>query len=393
MDALEDLSQFLHFGDATAPIRVFHNSFREYLISGSATGPPIVDADTAHTKIATAALRQVRARAGAHRSGWDHADSYTKRYLPAHARRAGILPNLLTDVGFVAFMEPYGLLSAIESLDELPAEALAYRQVFPELLRDDIGLRLSYLDIAFHVYSLDGQIRRLAELPVRRPWVCRWTRSLPSLHRRNLLGHEHEVTAVAAAQLSGKLVVVSGDDAGHIMVWDAVSGALLRRCRGHQAAVVGLAVVRLGRGPVLISGAKDCTLRKWDLGTLHPLGTFSTTLDPPDNAERESLITWNSGKQNLLMKDGMTSQAEGPVAHRFEMSAVRCAPIADRRLVVTAGEDATVRVWDAESTTAILESGGYPQGSRGPRRRSVSGYGHNRDGQSSGCRCVGTIDP
>jgi WD40 repeat protein/tetratricopeptide (TPR) repeat protein len=360
-DALEDLSQFLQFGDATAPIRVFHNSFREFLITGPETGPPIIDADTAHTKIAAAALRQIRAHGGALGRRWEHADSYIKQYLPAHARRAGMLPDLLTDVGFVAFMEPYGLLSAIESLDELPAEALAYRQVFPELLRDEVGLRLSYLDIAFHVYSLDGQILRLGELPFRRPWVCRWTRIQPSLHRRSLLAHEHKVTAVAASQLAEKLVVVSGDDAGYILVWDAASGALLRQCRGHQEAIVGLAVVQLGQGPVLISGAKDSTLRKWDLDTLQPLGTFSAKLDPPGEGERESHITWQGGQRNLVIRSALNNQAEGPVAHQFGMSAVRCTSMANHHLVVTAGQDATVRVWDAASTMTILESGGYPQ--------------------------------
>ena len=360
-DALEDLSQFLEVSDdATAPIHVFHNSFREYLTTGPAGHPPIIDADAAHARIAEAGLRQARSRGGAPGSGWAHADDYTRRYLPAHAGRAGMLPGLLTDVGFLAFMEPYGLLSAIESLNELPAEALAYRQVFSDLLREDAGLRLSYLDIAFHVHALDGQVRGLAELPVARPWACQWARARPSLHRRNLLGHDHKVTAVAAAQLGGKFVAVSGDDAGHIMVWDAVSGALLRRCHGHQATIVGLAVVQLAQRPTLISGARDCTLRKWDLETLRPLGEFSTEVGPPGEG-RESLVTSDGGKHNLLVKDGMRKQAEGPVAHQFGMSAVRSAPIASLDLVVSAGEDATVRVWDAESMTVILESGGYPQ--------------------------------
>jgi WD40 repeat protein/tetratricopeptide (TPR) repeat protein len=361
-DALEDLSEFLQFGDATAPIRVFHNSFREYLITGPGAGPPIIDADAAHAKIAMAALRQAREHAGAPGIGWEHADGYYMRYLPAHARRAGMLPDLLADVGFVAFMEPYGLLSAIESLDELPAEALAYRQVFPELLGDDVGLRLSYLDIAYHIYMLEGQIRRLAEFPVRRPWACRWTRTRPSMHRRSLVGHEHEVTAIAGAQVAGKFVVVSGDNAGYIMIWDAATGALLRRYRGHDASIVGLAVVRLGEGPVLVSGAKDCTLRRWDFETLAPLGVFSAELDPPNGDPRESLITSDGGRRALLMRNGMSNQAEGPVAHLFQMSAVRSVSAAGLHLVVTAGEDATVRGWDAESTTAIFESGGFRQG-------------------------------
>lgn len=362
-DALEDLSQFLQFGDSAAPIHVFHNSFREYLTTGLAQGLPTIDANAAHAKITTAALRQAGTQAGPSGSGWEHADAYTKLYLASHARRAGMLPDLLTDVGFLAFMEPYGLLSAIESLNELPAEALAYRQVFPELLGGDAGLRLAYLDIAFHIYALSGQIERLTELPVRRPWACRWSRARPSVHRRNMVGHEHEVTAVAAAHLAGKLVVVSGDAAGHIMVWDAVSGALLRRCRGHDAAVVDLAVVWLAQGPVIVSGAEDCTLRKWDLETLQPLGVFSAELDPPGKGERITRVAEGDGKNLVIVGlDDAGKQAEGPVAHRTAMSAVRCVSVADLHLVVTAGEDATVRVWDAESMTVVLESDGYPQG-------------------------------
>jgi WD40 repeat protein/tetratricopeptide (TPR) repeat protein len=362
-DALEDLSQFLQFGSTAAPIHVFHNSFREYLTTGLAPGLPTIDANAAHAKITTAALRQAGAQAGPSGSGWEHADGYTKRHLALHARRAGMLPDLLTDVGFLAFMEPYGLLSAIESLNELPTEALAYRQVFPELLGDDAGLRLAYLDIAFHIYALRGQIERLTELPVRRPWACRWSRARPSVHRRNMVGHEHEVTAVTAAQLTGKLLVVSGDAAGHIMVWDADSGALLRRCRGHDAAVVDLAVVWLAEGPAIISGAEDCTLRKWDLETLQPLGVFSAGLGPPSKGERITRVAEGDGKNLVIVGlDDAGKQAEGPVAHQIRMSAVRCVSVADLHLVVTAGEDATVRVWDAESMTVGLESGGYPQG-------------------------------
>lgn len=361
-DALDDLRQFLQLGDTEAPIRIFHNSFREYLASGHTAEPPIIDADAAHSRIATGALRRVRADPRAPYAGWDHADGYTKRNLSVHARHAGLLPELLRDIGFVTFAEPYGLLSAIESLDELPAEALAYRQVFPELLVvRDVGLRLSYLGLAYQAYSLDEQIRRLAEFPAVGPWVCRWARTRPSRHRRILSGHEHGVTAVAATQLAGKLVVVSGDDAGHIIVWDAVSGTLLRRCQGHQAAIVGLVVAQLGPGQVLISGAEDCTLRKWDLETLQPLGVFSTDLDEPGEGPRESLVTSDGGRHNLLIKDGMTSEAEGPIAHRFGMSSVRGVPMGDRQLVVTGGKDAAVRVWDAESATVLCTFDGYPQ--------------------------------
>lgn len=233
-DALEDLSQSLHFGDTA--VRVFHNSFREHLTSARGGELPIVDAHAAHHRIVTAALAAVRAAP----DGWERADSYTRRYVAVHARHAGVLVDLLADVGFLVFAEPRGLVTAIESLDEIPAAGLAYRQVFPELLdHDDAGLRLSYLDVAMHLHALDEHLERLADLPIRRPWSCRWSRARPSLHRRMLHGHEHPVTAVTAAQIAGTLVVVSGDDDGHLLVWNPVSGALLRRCRAHKTAIVG----------------------------------------------------------------------------------------------------------------------------------------------------------
>ncbi|MET9225821.1 hypothetical protein [Lentzea sp. NPDC003310] len=352
-DALEDLSQFLHFGDTA--VRVFHNSFREHLTSGRGGELPIVDARAAHHKIATAALAAVQAAP----DGWERADSYTRRYLAVHARQAGVLVDLLAEVGFLVFAEPHGLVTAIESLDEIPAAGLAYRQVFPELLaHDDAGTRLSYLDLAMHLHALDEHLGRLADLAIRRQWSCRWSRARPSLHRRMLHGHEHPVTAVTAAHIAGTLVVVSGDNDGHVLVWNPVSGALLRRCRAHEAAIVGLSVVLLDEGPVLISGAKDCTLRKWDLDTLQLLGRFASELDVSAGDSRDSLLTADG---TVLMRDSVTSEAEGPVAHRFAMSAVRGVQTPDRSWVVTAGEDAAVRVWDAESTDAVLEFGGFPQ--------------------------------
>jgi WD40 repeat protein len=61
----------------------------------------------------------------------------------------------------------------------------------------------------------------------------------------------------------GKLVTGAGD--GVIRLWDPATAKEVRRLRGHEGAVLSLALSADGR--TLASGGQDRTVRVWDLAS------------------------------------------------------------------------------------------------------------------------------
>lgn len=80
-----------------------------------------------------------------------------------------------------------------------------------------------------------------------------------------LSGHAKAVTSItwssSAPQTGPRLFSASAD--GTLIVWDVLSGAKLRRLRGHKAIVNCVACARGGR-EVLVSGSDDGTVMLWD---------------------------------------------------------------------------------------------------------------------------------
>lgn len=80
-----------------------------------------------------------------------------------------------------------------------------------------------------------------------------------------LAGHSRAVTSVAwspsAPKSAPRLFSASAD--GTLIVWDASSGAKLRRLRGHKGIINCVACARGGR-EVLVSGGDDGKVMLWD---------------------------------------------------------------------------------------------------------------------------------
>ncbi|NIM12591.1 MAG: hypothetical protein GTN82_11305 [Candidatus Aminicenantes bacterium] len=66
--------------------------------------------------------------------------------------------------------------------------------------------------------------------------------------------------------LGQKPLIVSGDSAGTIRVWDLETGKqIVKPLKGHEHPIQSLAVGMLGQKPVIIlAGSWDDTIRVWD---------------------------------------------------------------------------------------------------------------------------------
>ena len=93
------------------------------------------------------------------------------------------------------------------------------------------------------------------------------------------------VHAVAAAELDGRPVVISGSSDETVRVWDLATGTPVGDpFTGHDGPVHAVAAAELDGRPVVISGSSDETVRVWDLATGTPVGGPFTGHGGPVNA-------------------------------------------------------------------------------------------------------------
>jgi WD40 repeat protein len=128
------------------------------------------------------------------------------------------------------------------------------------------------------------------------------------------------VTAVAATDENGVLLVVTGHESGKIKVWK--SGLKRWRARPlgeHLSAVTGLAVLQRDGFPTIVSGSEDGTLAMWRPDTAEPI-------------------------EQIEAHEGTTVASIAVIEDR------------GKPLIVSAGQDRMVRIWPA----AALAEGGPP---------------------------------
>ena len=182
-----------------------------------------------------------------------------------------------------------------------------------DVTRDAFGAALPNLPVMPQVDSRSS-VTAVAAMP-RGDLLCTghhdgsvrvWDAATGALVRR-LEGHTGWVRAVAVAP-DGAWVVSGGDD-GTVRLWDAATGALVRTLEGHTGGVLAVAVAP--DGAWVVSGGADGTVRLWDAAT-----------------------------------GALVRRLEG---HTGGVLAVAVAP--DGAWVVSGGADGTVRLWDLRDFT------------------------------------------
>ncbi|GAB1823760.1 hypothetical protein HerbRD11066_69240 [Herbidospora sp. RD11066] len=141
---------------------------------------------------------------------------------------------------------------------------------------------------------------------------------------RTMPAHHDVVTAVVIME-RGRFVTGCRD--GTVCMWDIDKGTLIRRFKGHTAAVTGIAVAR--EGTLLATASEDQTIRLWN---------------------------WEDGTLQAV--------CEG---HTNTVTAV--AIRADGSRIASSSMDGTVRTWDRKGRErgALKVQGGWSTPSRSPR--------------------------
>lgn len=386
-DVVRVLRQYLSGNLPDGPFRLYHQSFREFLVEDDVRS---VDAANAERTLATFLFDEYGGEWEADRS---YERAYALAHLPAHLVAAVASAELRREreelrarlgglMGDFAFLEAK---TAHLSVDALLSDLGEARAALPA----DDGVRnlKRAVDRKAHVLrgwsrdtrpaffaqevlaaSLSVNAERVAAAARARlddlasPYVLAgWRTGQESPEAlRKLKGHRDGV--LAAALTPDGVTAISGSADGTVRVWDVASGRCVRTLSGHMGRVNAVAVAPDGR--VLLSASDDRTLRVWDLATgahvrtlaghEHRVNAVWVLVDA--KAAVSASDDWTLKVWNLETGEAIHTLA----GHEGAVTAVAVTP--DGQRAVSASWDRTVRVWDLVGGYEVRTLRGHDDG-------------------------------
>merc|ERR1719230_781184 len=171
--------------------------------------------------------------------------------------------------------------------------------------------------------------------------------------RGELKGHGGWVTAIATTSEAPDMVLSASRDKSIIM-WnltreDDKYGVMQKRLTGHGHYVQDVAIS--SDGQFALSGSWDGTLRLWDLSTGQTtrkfVGHTKDVLSVAFSADNRQIVSGSRDKTiNLWNTLGQLKYTISEDGHEEWVSCVRFSPNLNVPLIVSAGWDKVVKVWD-----------------------------------------------
>ena len=178
----------------------------------------------------------------------------------------------------------------------------------------------------------------------------------PSDHlelKGELKGHNGWVTSIATTLQAPDLLLSASRDRS-IIVWNLTReedkyGSAQRRLTGHSHFVQDVAIS--SDGQFALSGSWDGTLRLWDLNTGQTtrrfIGHHKDVLSVAFSADNRQIVSGSRDKSiNLWNTLGQLKFSITDDGHREWVSCVRFSPNLNTPLIVSAGWDGIVKVWN-----------------------------------------------
>ncbi|WP_182876014.1 WD40 repeat domain-containing protein [Microbispora sp. H10670] len=204
---LEECAQFLLGAPRSGPVRLYHDSFRDYLAEEE------VQVEEAHHAVLRYFVRR-------HGDDWLGAAEYACDHLATHAAAIGELVVLVNRPDFLVAAEPGGVLRALSRPGVTGRYAEVYRRAGRLLADRDRGERASYLQMAAYELGEAEAAEAFAGLPPERRWTPLWASMLRHHPGRVVGAHPGGVLAMLwFPRPDGTTVVTAGPD-GTVRFWD-----------------------------------------------------------------------------------------------------------------------------------------------------------------------------
>ncbi|MBM7169447.1 caspase family protein [Streptomyces sp. G44] len=328
--------------------RLYHETLAEFLRDSRR--------DTeAHRRITTTLLDQVPS-SGVRRT-WAGAHPYIRGHVASHAAIAGTLDELLSDPEFLVHADPVTLVPALRRVSTEQARTVrsVYRSSLRLHRRSGPMTRRQIL--AFDAASHQAR-DLAADLSAGLPWRVRWATGSqvnPAL-QMSFGDHSHGVKSADCFELEAQPYVVTADTDGLLRLWDLGNGNLHGVLRGHMAEVNSVHHLRFAGEPLAISASSDGTVRVWSLRNESEralLRGHVGRVGVATGAVVSGRLTLVSGGDDRTIRlwDFATGQERQLLAgHTGAVRALAYAEVDGRPKLASGGSDGSVRLWDLPGT-------------------------------------------